>query len=376
MPEAERASKRLLLVGGGHSHVAVLRSLGERPLPGVSTTLVSPERFTPYSGMLPGLIAGHYEYRECHIDLAALARFARCTHVEEAVTQLDLARQVASTTGGGERKWDVISLDIGSSPGVAGIPGAREFAIAVKPVHRLLAALPDLVARARNGALRRLLLVGGGAAGVEVLLALQHRLSSEGVRGVEMILATDADSPLIGHNERVRAIFTRVLADRGVRVHVRSRVVRVDPDAALTDAGERIGFDALIWTTGAAAAAWPGESRLAVDSNGFVLVDETLRSVSHEHVFAAGDIATMRDHPRPKSGVYAVRHGPPLTRNIRRALAGERLERFVPQSEALSLISTGDRYAVMSRGRWALEGAWVWRWKDWIDRRFMRRYHL
>jgi selenide, water dikinase len=374
MPGSDVALKQLLLVGGGHSHVAVLRSLGERPLPGVSATLISPERFTPYSGMLPGLIAGHYGYRECHIDLAALARFARCTHVEEAVTQLDLARQVASITDGGERRWDVISLDIGSNPGTVGVPGAREWAIAVKPVPRLLAALPDLVVRARQGALRRILFVGGGAASVEVLLALQHHLSTAGLRGVEMVLATDADVPLAGHNARVRAIFSRVLVDRGVRVYVRSRVVRVDSDAALTDAGERIGFDALIWATGAAAAPWPGESGLAVDPNGFVLVDETLRSVSHEHVFAAGDIATMRNHPRPKSGVYAVRHGPPLTRNIRRALAGERLERFVPQRDALALISTGDRYAVMSLGRWALGGAWVWRWKDWIDRRFMRRY--
>ncbi|MGB8436053.1 MAG: FAD-dependent oxidoreductase [Burkholderiales bacterium] len=374
MPKPDRASKQLLLVGGGHSHVAVLRSLGERPLPGVSATLISPERFTPYSGMLPGLIAGHYEYRECHIDLAALARFACCTHVEEAVTHLDLARQVASIAGGGEHGWDVISLDIGSNPDTTGVPGARECAIAVKPVHRLLAALPELVARARQGVLRRILFVGGGAAGVEVLLALQHHLFAVGVRGVEMILATDADVPLVAHNARVRAIFSRVLADRRVRVHVRSRIVRVDPDAALTDTGERIGFDALIWATGAAAAAWPGESGLAVDPNGFVLVDETLQSVSHAHVFAAGDIATMRGHPRPKSGVYAVRHGPPLARNIRRALAGERLAPFVPQGEALALISTGDRYAVMSRGRWALKGAWVWRWKDWIDRRFMRRY--
>jgi len=366
--------KRLLLVGGGHSHVAVLHSLGARPLSAVQATLVSPERFTPYSGMLPGLIAGHYEYRECHIDLAPLARFARCAYVEDAVTALDLARRVAETAGGSERGWDVVSLDIGSTPSTAGVPGAREWAVAVKPVHRLLASLDELLDQARSGALRRILFVGGGAASVEVLLALQHRFAEEGLPDVEMLLATDADTLLPGHNSRVRAIFARVLADRGVRLQARSRIARVEADGVLTDGGERIAFDALVWATGAGAAAWPGESGLATDPDGFVLVDDTLQSVSHRGVFAAGDIATMRGHPRPKSGVYAVRQGPPLARNVRRALAGEPLEHFVPQQDALALISTGDRYAVMSRGRWALQGAWVWRWKDWIDRRFMRRY--
>lgn len=366
--------KRLLLVGGGHSHVAVLRGLGERPMAGIEATLISPDRLTPYSGMLPGLIAGHYEHRDCHIDLAELARFARCAHVEEVVSKLDLARQVAVTSGGAKQGWDVVSLDIGSSPAMAGVPGAREWAVPVKPVHRLLTALEDLVARALRGELRRLVFVGGGAASVEILLALQHRFAKAGAPDVEMVLATDADMPLPGHNARVRATFARVLRDRGVRVHARSRIVRVAEDTALTDAGERIAFDALVWATGAGAAAWPGESGLATDPGGFVLVDDTLRSISHPHVFAAGDIATQRDHPRPKSGVYAVRQGAPLERNLRRALVGERLERFVPQRDALALISTGDRYAVMSRGRWALAGAWVWRWKDWIDRRFMQRY--
>ncbi len=368
--------KRLLLVGGGHSHVAVLRSLGDHPMPEVEATLVSPERFTPYSGMLPGLIAGHYAHRECHIDLAALARFAHCQRVEATVTMLDLERGIAVAADGREHAWDVISLDIGSSPAMAGVPGARERAIAVKPVHRLLAALEDVAVRARHGSLRRILFVGGGAAGVEVLLALQHRLATEGFRSVEMLLAIDADAPLPGHNERVRAAFARVLADRGVRVHARSRVVRVDEGVALTEGGERIGFDALVWTTGAAAAPWPGESGLSVDPSGFVLVDETLQSTSHPRVFATGDIATIRGHPRPKSGVHAVRHGPPLVRNLRRVLAGERLERFVPQRDALALISTGNRYAILSRGTWALKGAWVWRWKDWLDRRFMRRYDV
>jgi len=366
--------KRLLLVGGGHSHVAVLRDLGERPMYGIEATLISPERYTPYSGMLPGLIAGHYEHRECHIDLAALARFARCERLEEAVARLDLARQRAETTGGSQCGWDVVSLDIGSTPTTAGVPGAREWAIAAKPVHRLLASLDELLERAHRGALRRLLFVGGGAASVEVLLAVQRRFAEEGTPDVEMLLATDADMPLPGHNARVRAIFSRVLADRGVRLRTRSRIVRVDQGTAVTDGGEHIAFDALVWATGAGAAAWPGDSGLATDPDGFVLVDDTLQSISHPGVFAAGDIAAQHGHPRPKSGVYAVRQGAPLARNLRHALAGEPLERFVPQSDALALISTGNRYAVMSRGRWALEGAWVWRWKDWIDRRFMRRY--
>ena len=368
--------KRLLLVGGGHSHVAVLRSLGEQPVSGVQATLISPERLTPYSGMLPGLIAGHYGYRDGHIDLAALARFARCELIEEAVAGLDLARRMAVMSDGAEREWDVLSLDIGSTPAMADVAGAHEWAIPVKPVQRLLGALDDLLARARRGALRRILFVGGGAASVEVLLAVQHRFAQAHLPDVEMQLATDADGPLPGHNARVRAIFARVLSERGVRVHTRSRIVRVNEDAALTDGGARIGFDALVWATGAAAARWPGRSGLACDPDGFVLIDDTLQSISHPRVFAAGDIATQLGHPRPKSGVYAVRQGAPLARNLRAALAGGRLERFVPQRAALALISTGDRYAVMSRGRWALEGAWVWRWKDWLDRRFMRRYRL
>jgi selenide,water dikinase len=368
--------RRLLLVGGGHSHVEVLRRLGARPLPDVETTLISPERFTPYSGMLPGLIAGHYTFRECHIDLAGLARFARCEFVEKPVERLDLAQREAVVASGGRRAWDVVSLDIGSTPAVAGVPGAREWGIAVKPVQRFLHALEDLEARARGGALRRMLFVGGGAASVEVLLALQHRFARTAVPSVEMALATDADAPLPGHNPRVRAIFGRVLAERAVQVHMGSRIVRVDESVAVAESGERIGFDALVWATGAAAASWPGESGLAVDSQGFVLVDETLRSISHPDVFAAGDIATLRDHPRPKSGVYAVREGPPLEDNLRRALIGRELRRFVPRRDALALITTGDRYAVLSRGRWALAGRWVWRWKDWIDRRFMRRYAL
>jgi selenide,water dikinase len=194
---------------------------------------------------------------------------------------------------------------------------------------------------------------------------------------LEYHLFTNGDQVLLSHNASVRRRFERILAARGVRVHHGSGVVEVARGALRTADGRTHEIDETLWTTQAAAAPWLAQSGLAVDTDGFVRVSRTLRSISHGDVFAAGDIAAMVDDPRPKSGVFAVRQGPPLARNLRRALLSEPLEEYYPQRQFLSLISTGDRYAVASRGPIAFEGAWVWRWKDWIDRRFMRQFtHL
>lgn len=368
--------KRILLVGGGHSHIEVLRRFGRAPAPGVELVLVSPHRWTPYSGMLPGLVAGHYTFDAAHIDLERVARFARARFLPTIATALDPPGRTATLADGARLEFDLVSLDVGSAPATAGIPGAREHALGVKPVDAFLGAWDAFLERARTGELKRAVVVGGGAAGIEMVLAMQHRVA--GVTGrpdaVEWQLVTDVDVLLPAHNERVRRIFRRILALREVEVHLSSRVVRVERGTVFAANGYRVAGDAVVWATGAAASPRFAASGLAVDDRGFVAVDETLRSTSHPHVFAAGDCATMVGHPRPKSGVYAVRQGPPLARNLRAAAAGRALERYVPQVEALALISTGDRYAVATRGGWALEGRWVWRWKDRIDRRFMRRY--
>jgi selenide,water dikinase len=367
--------KRIVLAGGGHSHLEVLRAFGRAPVPGVELVLVSPHRWAPYSGMLPGLIAGHYAFEAAHVDLERLARFAGARFLPALVDALDPAGAV-TLADGARLEFDFASLDIGSTPGASGIPGASEHAVAVKPVARFLDAWGQAVKRARSGALQRAAVVGGGAAGVELALAMQHRIAVASGRpdAVRWALVTDAEVLLPLHCARARSILERVLRARGVVVYRGRPATRVDSDGVVVAGGARIEADLVVWATGAAASPRLAASGLAVDERGFVAVDETLRSVSHPRVFAAGDCATILDHPRPKSGVYAVRQGPPLATNLRRALAGEPMVRYVPQAGALALISTGDRYAVATRGAWAVEGRWVWRWKDWIDRRFVARY--
>jgi len=372
--------KDLLLLGGGHSHVAVLRRFGMNPLPGVRLTLVSRGVDTPYSGMLPGVIAGHYTYDEAHIDLQPLARFAGARAVFDEAVGLDLANRQVQFRRRPPMSYDVLSIDVGSTPSLK-VVGSAEHAVPVKPIDRFLDGWMELCDRLRTSSeRRRIAVVGGGAGGVELLLAVQFRMrmllerDGRSAEHLEYQLFMDSQQVLPTHNPSVRRIFGRILRERGVTLHSGSAVVEVAPSRLRTADGRVHDVDEVLWTTEAAAAPWLAASGLAVDESGFVRVSSALQSVSHPNVFAAGDIAAMVDHPRPKSGVFAVRQGPPLASNLRRALIGEPLEGYRPQRNFLSLISTGDQYAVASRGRWALEGAWAWRWKDRIDRRFMRVY--
>jgi selenide,water dikinase len=369
----------LVLAGGGHTHVAVLKDFCRHPPSGARVTLVSPNALTPYTGVLPGHIAGHYTFDQMHIDLRPLCRGGGLEFIEGKIIGLDLARHQAILDTGGRLGFDLLSLDIGATPPMD-TPGAAQFALAIKPVDRFLAALERLQQQILQSAKPsfRIVVAGGGAGGVEVLLAVQHHFRTLAAAAAKPEFHLVADSPTIlpTHNPGVQRIFTRILAERGVIVHLNHRVAEVTPTEVICTPGSPVACDAVIWVTGAAAPAWLAQSGLHTDPNGFVAVNDTLQSTSHPHIFAAGDIAAVIPHPRPKSGVFAVRQGPPLTRNLRLALAGRPLAPFVPQKEFLSLISTGDRYAVGSRGKWAFEGKWVWRFKHWIDMKWLRRYQL
>ncbi len=366
--------KRLLLIGGGHSHVEVVRRWGLAPEPGVAVTLISPDRHTPYSGMLPGYIAGHYSHADCHIDLDAICAQAGVTRIGASVGAVDFAARIARCSHAPDQPFDVLSIDTGSTPVLAPIPGAERHGIAVKPVAQFL----DLWAQLREAAGTaprplQVVVVGAGAAGVEVVLAMQHRIAGDGGRATFTLIG-DGPTILGVHPRGVQQRFMAILQHQGISVRLDTAVDRVAAGSLLLRGGERLAFDEVIWVTGAAAPAWPRASGLQTDAAGFITVDTHLQSLSHPGVFAAGDIASIQDTPRPKSGVYAVRQGPPLTENLRRALRGDPLVEYHPQARALALISAGDRYAVASYGPFALSGAWVWRWKDRIDSAFMQRY--
>jgi selenide,water dikinase len=333
--------------------------------------------------MLPGYIAGHYDYDEVHIDLGPLARFAGARLYHDEVLGLDVKNRTLQCRHHPDVSYDLLSINIGSTPSLAHVPGAERAVVPVKPINNFVQRWEHLVTRilATPGT-ARIGVVGAGAGGVELTLAMQFRLRQllqEAGRAdtLEYHLFSGTPAILPTHNPRVQAKFRRVLAERGVHVHAGCRVVEVGPEGLLRCAdGSTHRLDEILWVTDASAPAWLGEAGLAVDERGFVLVNAALQSVSHPEVFAAGDVAAVVPYPREKSGVFAVRQGKPLTANLRRMLLGRPPQPFVPQKKWLALISTGDKYAIASRGQWSLEGRWVWAWKDWIDRRFMEKYNV
>jgi selenide, water dikinase len=363
----------LVLVGGGHAHVHVLKRFGMRPEAGIRLTLITRDVETPYSGMLPGYVAGFYRFDECHIDLMRLARFAGARLIHDEAVGLDRAQRHVLCRAHPPIRYDIASLDIGSTPRLDDVPGAAEYTVAVKPIADFARRWEALLERAQDHRQVRLAIVGGGAGGVELALSAQHRLAQLLGTAPEVTLVT-REGLLPSHNETVRDHFARILAERGIRTLTGNPIERVESGRLIAADGTVILFDEALWVTEAAGAPWLADTDLPLDKHGFVVIDEQLRSPGDAAIFAAGDIATMRSQPREKAGVYAVRAGPPLADNLRRALAGKRLRRAVPQKRALALIGTGDGHAIASRGRHAFHGTLVWRLKDWIDRRWMRRY--
>ena len=387
--------KRLLLLGGGHAHVKVLADLAQRPLAGWAVQLVSPYRRQIYSGMLPGWIAGHYRLDECALSLDRLTRAAGVSFHETAGLALDPVRNTLRCADGQTLAFDRLSIDTGPMPALDGLPGSQDHARPIRPIEGFVAAWPALAARiaaatiataATTGTTAQttrpstapatgfdLAILGAGAAGVELAFAIRQRAAVAGWSTLRLTLVGSDEWPMAGAPPRLRRQIATLLRQRGIAWQGERRAVQVDAAALRFEQGVPLAFDACLVVTGAAAPAWPRASGLATDDQGFIRVGPTLQSRSHPHILAAGDVAAYAE-PRPKSGVFAVKAGPVLSANLRALCEGRPAQPWAPQRRALYLISTGDRHALASWGPLAWGGDWVWRWKDHIDRGFMRRF--
>ncbi len=371
----------IVLIGGGHSHAVVLHMWAMNPLPGARLTLICTDTDTPYSGMLPGYIAGHYSCDDVHIDVRRLAEFAGARYYRDEVIGIDRAARKVLCRSRPPVAYDALSINIGSTPKLGNVPGAEAHAVPVKPIRQFNERWLALLERVRKHAgVTTVAVVGAGAGGVEMTLAMQYRLRREltalgrNPDELRMHLLTSGATILPTHNAAVRRTFERVLAQRGVALHIDAEVVRVEQNRLFTARGETVDADEIVWVTQAGGAAWLAGTGLALDDGGFIRVRETLQSESDPLIFAAGDCVAWPGRPLEKAGVFAVRMGPPLTENLRRLLLGQPLRAYRPQRRWLALISTGDKHAVASRGALFARGDWIWRWKDWIDRRFMLRF--
>jgi selenide, water dikinase len=361
------ALRDLVLIGGGHTHALVLRMWAMNPLPGTRLTLVTPDPVTPYTGMLPGLIAGHYRRDDLMIDLVRLARFAGARLILDRATGINRDKRLVELANRAALPYDLSAIDIGITSDLPDLPGA-EHAVAAKPLAAYAEAWEAFIARGL--AFPRVVILGAGLGGLELAMASVHRLKAMGARP-EVTLIDRADSLLPGLGAAARRTVMANLSAQGIVLRTGTEVSATGPSSVKLKDGEEIGADFILTVTGARPHRWLGESGLQHD-RGFLVTDPMLRT-SDPMVFASGDCAAIKGVERPKAGVFAVRAAPVLNANLRAALSGGRLRAFRPQRDYLKLVALGDKSAVADKWGLSLHGPRLWQLKDRIDRQFMEK---
>lgn len=360
--------KRVLLLGAGHAQLAVLAALARQRLPGAEVTLVSASERLVYSAMVPGLVAGRYREDDCAIAITPLAAAAGVRFIRDSAVAVDAAAQAVTLADGRRLDYDVLSLNTGPVQDRRRIPGAHAHALFLRPIEAFVQLWPRARAQADEDLLD-VVVIGGGAAGIEIALAVRHAL------GARCTLTLVSDGPLLpNYGKGVQQRALAALARRSVQV-LPGRCTAVEPSHVCLGT-LRVACDVPIMATGIDAPAWLAGSGLALDAAGFVRIGATLQSASHANVFAAGDLIERDDAPHPRSGVYAVRAGPVLAENLRRFAAGGALTRYRPQRHSLNLMALGDGRALASWNGWSFQGRLMGWWKDRIDRAFVARYRL
>ncbi len=363
--------KRLILAGGGHAHLVTLRRLAAEELANTEIILVTPTQWQYYSGMLPGWIAGKYAEKDCRIDIRPVAEAAGVKLILQPVIAID-ADAASITLGDGRTlHYDVLSLDIGGEAQNPWAKGLEDKLLSAKPLDKFQADWQSVMEEASGRPSVSLAVVGGGAAGVELSLVCKTALKDAGLA---------ADVSLVIGNSGLLHEHAPVVRKRVRSALQRADITLIDGRAKGEDGGLRLSSgdclnpDWVLAATGARAPVWLQETKLQLDSDGFVATNAHLRSVSHPNIFATGDISSRTDVHLPRSGVHAVKAGPILAENLIAAVRGGEMLPYKARKHSLYIMASGKGTGIASWGNWSWEGRWVWFWKDFIDRRFMKLF--
>jgi selenide,water dikinase len=389
MPEN---TKHLVLVGGGHSHALVMKEFIRQPVPGLTITLVSPHKFTPYSGMLPGLISGHYQHREIHIDLEALSRQCNAQFKIARAEALQPVNQQLILNTGETLNYDLISFDTGATPDLSP-PGSEQYSTPVKPIDQFYqqwqTQLTKLqVSGLESSELQRhgmntphfqnhpiiISIVGSGAAGIELALAMRHKLKHDGAANIRVQIISRSDHILVGYPRKMQRYFEHTLNRHQIDVKYAFDVAEVTENTLISTSGQTIPSHLTFWCTQVRGADWLKNTGLTLSESGFIRVRPTLQTEGYDNIYAVGDVAHFIQHPLPKAGVYAVRMANTLNHNLRAAFSNLPLQEYRPQQDFLSLLACGEKVAAGCKFGLTFHGRWVWKLKDWIDRSFMQQF--
>lgn len=366
----------VVLIGGGHTHALVARMFGMKPMAGARLTIINPAPTAPYSGMLPGYIAGHYGRMDLEIDLVRLARFAGARLVSGQVTGIDRVAQRVQVAGQADIAYDIASINVGITTEAPTIPGFTENALGAKPLARYTAEWEKFLAEATAGTIAPdVVVIGGGVAGVELSLAMMHHLKANGVSDARVTILERADTPLRGIGTGARKALLHHIQRLGVVLKTGAEVTYISPDQVCLANGIPVPKSFCVGSTTARPHDWLKETGLTND-RGFVDVGETLQTLADPLIYAAGDCADLTHAPRPKAGVYAVREAPVLFHNLRAELTGGQRKVFNPQKTFLKLIQTGGKGAIADKAGLRLDGPLLWKWKNHIDLKFMRQFEV
>ena len=360
----------LVFLGGGHAQIAAIKSFAMNPVPGLRLTIVTANIRTPYSGMLPAYVEGVWDDDDLHIDLAHLAQFSGARLIVAPCSGIDADGHKLLFDDRPPLHFDILSINIGGQPDLGAIEGAAYHVIPVKPIAEFQKAFDDLLAA---GLPKRLAVIGGGAAGCELALALNKRWRDHGA-SPEMTLYSRSTRLMPQMAPRASHLMFAALLDSGIKIQLGRAIEKIHAGQIRFGDSTSETFDACFLVSAVRPPRWLSTTSLALDDSGFIAVHPTLQSKSHANIFAAGDVATISGSPRPRAGVFAVRAGPVLAKNLRKYLHGHALKRWSAQRRYLAIIGTADNGAIASWGQFGVKADGLLALKYWIDRRFMAKY--